>query len=193
MNLQRRLMPGFRQPEPAPPDPCHRRGAWMGAATTDLWDRAAARLETDAVCGARVLLVGFPEADQSDMLGQLRELGVGTVGAMSETGQLIALAAAEPAFSHLVVNFDACEDTETGIETLLALRKGAPGLAVVLCSAMVRGDDLGTERSAICDATLRLPVSLPRLRAGLKAASRNHENHEARPSRRNRPFQEVVS
>jgi len=140
----------------------------------DVWARATSGLGANPLAKARVLVAGFDPAQHSALEAQLREIGVTCVVALPCIEALSPMAASDRAFSHAIVDFDAYEDVSDGVDALLGLRSSAPGLVIVLCSAMVRGDDLGTDRQAICDATLRLPVSLPRLRDGLRAASGNH-------------------
>lgn len=60
------------------------------------------------------------------------------------------------------------------IDDLLALRRHAPDLPVLLFSTEVRGDDLSTDRLMLCDATLRLPVTPARFGAALADAAGNN-------------------
>lgn len=160
------------------PEPRWARVAHRPAAVADiegaLWGRAADRIAAASLADARVLLVGFDPEHRVALREHLRSLGTRVAAATPGVEQLPSVAGMGAAFTHVVVGFDAFEDVEAGVDALLALRRNAPGLVVILCSAMVGGDDLGGERSAICDATLRMPVSRDRLRAGLVAATITH-------------------
>lgn len=74
------------------------------------------------------------------------------------------------------------------IEDLLRLRRALPGVPVILLSSEVHGDDFSSVRKHLCDVTLRLPLSLPRLNLGLCEAVVNNaewvehtNNAQARP------------
>lgn len=140
-----------------------------------LWSGAADRLDAERLAEARVLLLGFPPEHLAGLRENLRCGGVRATAAAPSVMQLRNVVEMGTAFSHVLVNFDAFDDVESGVDALVAFRTGAPGIIVVVCSALVGGDDLGSERALICDATLRLPVSAPRLRDGLVAASVNHD------------------
>ena len=60
------------------------------------------------------------------------------------------------------------------IEDLLQLRRALPSLPVILLSNEVNGDDFSSVRKHLCDVTLRLPLSLPRLNLGLCEAAVNN-------------------
>jgi CheY-like chemotaxis protein len=162
-NTQRRLEREFPN-RPATPDLASR-----------LWAGAAERMAARGLADARVLLVGFPPEHLSSLRESLRNLGVHVTAAASRVLQLPNVAEMGLAFSHVLVNVDAYEDVESGVDALAEFRASAPELVVVMCSMLVGGDDLGSERTLICDATLRLPVSMPRLRDGLLTATRNHD------------------
>ena len=138
------------------------------------------RLRTQSLSDARVLLLAFSAAHLSELRYHLRAIGVKVTAAAPTIKQLPNVTGMGRAFTHVLVNFDAYSDVESGVDRLCEFRKQSPGLVLVLCSAQVGGDDMGTERAAICDATLRLPVSMSRLRAGLIAASVNHCERKAR-------------
>jgi DNA-binding response OmpR family regulator len=59
-------------------------------------------------------------------------------------------------------------------DRLTRLRQEKPEVVVILASAMTRTDDLDTTRLAICDATVRLPVSAARFHNALDAAMMNN-------------------
>lgn len=138
------------------------------------WPVAPGRMDAGGLEEARVLLLGFPPVHLSSLRDSLRSLGVHVTAAAPSVMQLPDVAEMGLAFNHVLVHFDAFDDVEAGVEALIAFRASAPETIVVVCSALVSGDDLGSERALICDATLRLPVSTPRMREGLFAARNNH-------------------
>lgn len=139
-------------------------------------DRFFHRLDEETrlrpLSSARVLLVAFSPEQLGELRDHLRTAGVDVTAATPNVKQLSNAGEMGAAFTHILVNIDAFDDLETGIDVLSAFRKRFSHV-VVLCSAHVADDDLGSERSTICDATLRLPVSPKRLRQGLSAASVN--------------------
>lgn len=60
------------------------------------------------------------------------------------------------------------------VEQCLFLRRVVPSMPLVLLSSSVREDDFSTERMAICDATLRTPITRAAFCHGLQAAKRNN-------------------
>lgn len=129
--------------------------------------------ETDAgwLGQARVLMLGFPPEHLVDLREGLRSLGVRVTAASPSVRQLSNLAENSMGFSHILVNFGAFEDLEAGVDALAAFRAGAPEIVVIACSTRRHADDIVSARGRHCDATLRLPVSTPRLRDGLLAAT----------------------
>jgi hypothetical protein len=116
---------------------------------------------------ARVLLFGFAEDDLADLRSHLRQAGVKTTATVPNVRRLPDFANMQQAFSHVFINLDSYGTVSAGVDALLAFRAAAPGFVVILCSAEVSADDFGSERSAICEATLRLPVSAGALQQAL--------------------------
>lgn len=141
---------------------------------TELWSRFSWLRHGDYFKGAHILMVGFAQCDQLDLEQSLSALGVPIVTSVSCLRPLDEVTRLTSSFTYMLVNFDAFDNPEAGIDALIAFRAHAPESVVVVCSAQVGGDDLGRERRAICDATLRLPVSNSRLANVLLAASRIH-------------------
>ena len=128
----------------------------------------AVRQETrESHTKARVLLLGFAEDDLADLRSHLRKAGVKTTATVPSVHRLPEFANMQQAFSHVLINLDAYDTVAHGVNALLDFRAIAPGFVVILCSAEVSADDFGTERSAICEATLRLPVSAAALQQSL--------------------------
>lgn len=79
-----------------------------------------------------------------------------------------------PRISMMVIDGDSMGDAEDMVDRLMTLRRTVPDLPIVLLTGGVAGDDLSAGRRAICDATLRKPVSPSGLERGIGAALDNH-------------------
>ncbi len=123
---------------------------------------------------ARVLLIGFEGEALTDMRKLVRAAGVSSSASCSDVGPLYAVVGMEEAFTHLIVNFDAFGSTNEAVDSLMAFRVLSQDFILLVVSASVAGDDLTAERKVICDATLRAPLAVSRLRDGLIAASANY-------------------
>ncbi len=139
-----------------------------------LFTTATDRAKATSLADARVLIVGFSADQLPGLRRSIQRVGVRGIGSTPSVQKLDMFSEMKSAFSHVVVNFDAFEDTESGVDALFTFRMQASEFVIILCSAYASGDDFGTERAAICDATLRLPVSEHRVRAGLMAGTENH-------------------
>jgi hypothetical protein len=143
-------------------------------ATPDhLWcemDRCVSENKLDAL---RTLLVGFEAQVRGQLLDSFGLIDAKVSASACETRALRAQTEFWDRFDCAVINHDSFEDTETAVDAYLAFRQRFPCKVVILVSASVSGDDLGMERAAICDATLRLPVSPERLQLGVRAALTN--------------------
>lgn len=130
-------------------------------------------------CGAdKAVLVGFQPEEQGRLTEELDNIGLRTVSVRLDECSLRNLSADSCSASLLFINFDAFDAIEDGVDQLMTLRAKNSNLVVVLCSASIRGDDLGNERSALCDVTLKLPLTKSRLRTGLRAALENREEKQ---------------
>jgi DNA-binding NtrC family response regulator len=121
----------------------------------------------------RVLLVGFGTQQRATMRDLLQGFGIRLTGSVANVQHLLSIAELGASFDCVIVNFDAFADPVDGVEALLEFRARSDGFSVVVCSTEVKGDDLSSERKAICDATLRLPATGDRLREALVAACGN--------------------
>jgi hypothetical protein len=140
-----------------------------------LWIELERRISFDGVNKLRTLLLGFnaKELDQT-----LHVLGLLDTGMTASISDLCALRGPEDLwklFDVVMINHDAFEDPETAVDEYLSFRQRFADKTVVLVSRHVRQDDLSTERAAICDATLRFPLSPERLLSGLKAGQSNRK------------------
>lgn len=78
------------------------------------------------------------------------------------------------AFHAALVDADFLGDDGAMIDFCLRLRRFAPDLPVIVVSSRVARSDFTAERKAICDVTLRSPVTAAALLRGLGAALENH-------------------
>ena len=88
------------------------------------------------------------------------------------------------AFRMLVIDIDGFGGPDLVVARLIDLRRRHPTLPVILISGDVQFNDFTTERLAICDVTLRAPVSPAALQLGLAEAAVNNLLWQARQYRR---------
>lgn len=138
-----------------------------------MWSELMVRFDESSFWNMRVLVVACDTVDRVSLRDSLRQIGVRIVAVAPNASQLCSVAEMGKSFTHVIVNLDAFESMEDAVEALLAFRKRAPDSVVIAVSSQVAGDDLGQERSAICDATLRFPVTERRLRQGLTRGQAN--------------------
>lgn len=74
----------------------------------------------------------------------------------------------------LFVDIDALGDLLNVTEQLRAMRLASPSLITIILSESFRKDDYQTSRLSVCDASLKLPVSFPRLEQALMEADLNN-------------------
>lgn len=121
-----------------------------------------------------VLLLGFSARRCSDLSEHfLRDMP--SVNFSSEAGNLWSIPQRFSSFDTLVINFEAFEDTEIGIDALLAFREENPQVGIVLVSSRVARDEFGGHRKLLCDCTLRYPVTSDRLIEALNVARRRED------------------
>lgn len=175
--------PPVPRPVPAWRNPwAHSRPATLPQIEDRLWADAGRRMNAASLNDRRLLLVGFSSRQRGMLRDVLEELGLRRVAAAGTVKPLTDAEGLVAGFDGVIVDFDSFPDTEAGVDALLGLRAAVRGVAVVLCSATVKGDDLTGERAAICDATLRLPLTGDRLHAALRAAFENHAARQGAPA-----------
>ena len=113
--------------------------------------------------------LGFSARELSDLRRVVGDAGP-LLSSVQPVPELIVNRAQFEQSTHAIVNLDAFEAVEDAVDWLLNFRLTVPECIVVAVSSFVSGDDLGSERRAICDATLRWPISKHRFDAGLRAA-----------------------
>lgn len=123
--------------------------------------------ESEGLRGTHLLLLGFKPEERLDLCRYLKHERA-FVSWSSEVWKLSADPQGCSAFDAIIVNLDAFEDLDTGVDTLLFFRLNNPSIAIVLVSTRVNRDDFGDHRRAICDATLRSPATPDRLVAAVK-------------------------
>lgn len=62
-------------------------------------------------------------------------------------------------FDVIIVDVEHVGGVHAAIDLCLGIRQSRPGSRIILLSGETERDDFGSERLAICDATLRKPVS----------------------------------
>lgn len=123
--------------------------------------------------GLSILQLGFSRDDGSLINETIQSLGARNV-ARSE--QVYPLGLGKPGalrYDGIVVNLDRFADVDLGVDRLMRFRRGCASCFVVLATANVASDDFGDHRRAICDSTLKLPLTAARLAAALEAALLN--------------------
>lgn len=73
-----------------------------------------------------------------------------------------------------LVDADFLGDQGAMIDFGMRLRRFAPAMPVIMASRRVTASDYSTERMAICDVTLRMPVTRGDLLEAMSAALENH-------------------
>lgn len=112
--------------------------------------------------------------DTSVVLQALKRHSITPTEESSSTRCLSDAILADAGTRYLVVNVDAMGDLEDAVDELIAFRKRCPDVVVLMVSAHVLSDDIGSYRQVICDATLRSPISQGRFEDGLVAARQNN-------------------
>lgn len=148
-----------------------------------LWAEFERRLSVEGISTLRTLLLGF---DAKELDQTLYVFGLLDAGVTASIADLLTLRESDDLwemFDVVMINHDAFEDPEMAVDEYLVFRERFAHKTVLLVSRHVAQDDLTTERAAICDATLRFPLSPERLLLGLKAGQSNRETRLAREER----------
>jgi hypothetical protein len=137
------------------------------AIEAELWRKMKAKFDDQKFDGVRVLGLGFEQDERTSLRNGLRFIGVKATAIAPSVAQLKSVPAMGLAFTHVVVNIDAYESVEDAVAALIDFRIQSPITTVIAVSARVADDDFGTDRNAICDVTLRLPLTERRIRRSL--------------------------
>lgn len=141
-----------------------------------LWQRTDRDMNTNRLSEKKAILVGFDIEYLVAVRNELRKLGISPVASCASASQIDDIAKLRINFDLLVVNLDGFSDVSDGVDALMSYRMNCPNVTVILLSRLVSGDDFSAERRAICDATLRAPISSDRLRSGILSAMDNIED-----------------
>lgn len=155
----------LRAPRPARPIT----GGLVNRLLNELGRRGAAPL-----ADLHILILGFDGSELVGMCEYLRRKGAQSLSTSATWRALAQDIAGCRRFGAVIVNMDAFPDTETAVDTLMAFRRACPRITVLMVSSRVSKSDLGSERRAIGDATLRAPFTQARFAAALAAAMENN-------------------
>lgn len=145
-----------------------------------LWERHDSQCEIKEMQKGATCVVGFAKADTVMLHSMLRQIGLGPCASCLQVETLDDLASVKNVFNYLLVNIDAFEDSDVAVAALMDFRDNRDEIVVILVSTKVASDDLGPERRMICDATLRAPITLSRLRRGVASAFENNDTNRRR-------------
>lgn len=153
-----------------------------------LWQRTDRNMYTDSLSQKTAMMVGFDVENLVALRNELRKLGISPVASCASASQIEDIGKFRLSFDLLFVNLDGFSDVSDGVDALISYRMNRPEATVILVSHLVSGDDLSAERRAICDATLRAPISSDRLRTGILGAMDNFEDRRGAGPERLRVF-----
>jgi hypothetical protein len=151
------------------------------AIEVELWCKMNIKFDDQKFDGVRVLVLGFEQDERTWLRNGLRFIGVKATAIAPSVAQLKSVPAMGLAFTHVVINIDAYESVEDAVGALIEFRVQSPMTIVIAVSARVADDDFGTERNAICDVTLRLPLTERRLRRSLTEGRTNRMSSISSP------------
>lgn len=165
--------------EPSLQPRARRTQKYLGTSEDRLWDRSEKNADAQALLNGPVTAVGFAPAETRQLQRLFKPLGLGAFAATPGVSELGGLACASVPLTYLLVNLDGFSDVDDAVGELLQFRQTRRDVVVVLVSGNLLRDDLGNERRPICDASLRTPLNLTQLKAGLLAATRNNQDMRA--------------
>ncbi|WP_305969785.1 MULTISPECIES: hypothetical protein [unclassified Mameliella] len=120
-----------------------------------------------------LFILQAPRDGIADQLGELGEW-VASVTVFGQVRDALRIAERVDGDSAaFLVNIDVFGPLEQAVDVLLSLRRTNPKLTILVMSSEFVRDDTSLERSAIADASLRLPLTPDRLRDGLYCAAEN--------------------
>lgn len=132
-----------------------------------IWSRLTGYSDEANFRNARVLVLGCEAEERASLRDSLRQIGVKVVAVAASSTKLPNLAEMGKSFTHVIFNVDAQDSVDDAVTALMDFRRRLPDVVVIAVSFKVGADDHGQERNAICDTTLRLPVTERRLRLGM--------------------------
>ncbi len=108
----------------------------------------------------------------SDVMSYLG-LSTGWVGDLDSL--LVDLGSNEIQSSFLMINVDGWGGVPSIIDRLFKIREARPNLPVILTSRSFRRNDLGTDRLAVADVSVRFPVGRASIAAAIGQAAVNNQ------------------
>ena len=144
------------------------------ALENQIWQRIDQRICANTLRIFPVYIIGFCDVAASRLKALLEELGFCSCSSCVDADEARDLGSVAAHRFYVLVNAQSYEDTIELVESLISFREKCGEAIVVLISDDVSNDDLGAERSAISDATLRAPIDKARLRSGLSSAFDNN-------------------
>lgn len=184
MVLQR-LLPG-REPPAAPARPVHLPAT--AGAERNVWGEAPAAflprsqpLFRPFLADPRPVLYGAADpAAELPATTFLQTAGLDVVTCTSLRSTLARAHGQPMGWSTLILAIDGFGGPRLVADGLLSLRRKLPHLPVILVSEEVQFHDFSAERAALCDITLRAPLSAPALELGMAEAGANNLIWQAR-------------
>lgn len=128
------------------------------------------------LAGLRILQLGFSRQDGMLLSETMQHLGARNVAISDQVSPLGLGKPGNLRYDGFVVNLDRFGDVDIGVDRLMRFRRASPEAFVVIATADVAMDDFGHHRRAICDSTLRLPLTASRLIQALDVALVNHRS-----------------
>lgn len=122
----------------------------------------------------RVLLVGRGDDADNAVQGWIARLGATSARIGEKHLPYEWLDQYAASFDIALVDADHLGDAGDMIDFGQRLRRHAPGLPVIMATSRAASDDLTAERMAICDATLKKPLTTQRLERAAAHAAQNH-------------------
>ena len=135
---------------------------------------AGKRHAAGQMAGLQVLLVARQAEGLAGLADRFRLAGA-RVALGADLGALLARIVANPKLCGcLVVQIDGFGEIEDIVDQVMAFRRNAPAVPLILISTGFRQDRLGAERLALCDVSLRDPVNLGQVQAAVDQAFQNN-------------------
>jgi len=143
-----------------------------------LWSEMSRKFDAQTCHYKRAALVGFDHGGAARLREICTQLNVAQCTEFASV-QMLCNPSLIQAHDVIILNVDAFESLVQAVDILRQFRVSAPEVSIILISSAVRGDDFGSERRPICDASLRAPATLPRLKSAFRAAMSSQDTVKA--------------
>jgi two-component SAPR family response regulator len=127
--------------------------------------------------------MGFDASQSHSIVEHLERDAIAANAFSASINDILEIATTHETVSMLVVNGDAFGELPNTVDALRSVREIQPHMSIVLVSSKVANDDLSDERKAICDATLRAPITMARLDVTIRATLVDRIEHCSNTSR----------